>query len=235
MLQEAILTEFAEQLVAIEPGAKVEVIKNTCRDTYQQLKFVQIDDFIQEGVLTRMIERVLPEARKYGIRKEIPHKISPGLLHDGNRYERIDWSPPPVEGELSEEQKQKLRAIFQAGGLDPFAKQLAALIQPFLEFIVGRKLRYDKVFLFVYREGDFRDPHGASSTSPRVLAQMPVSFASRGAIRVLKNGFLEPFVDEPGCLRLLGAGMWHDVPPVLRLYRDQAPLRVVVSLRFPFV
>jgi hypothetical protein len=51
---------------------------------------------------------------------------------------------------------------------------------------------------------------------------------------VLKNGYLEPFYDEPGCLRILGPGVWHDVLPVLRLLPDRDPLRVMVSMKFDF-
>ncbi len=229
MTEVSFLTKHGRQLISQEPDTNLFAM----RDTYQQLKFVQIENFVQPDVLTNMVAHILPQAREYMARKEIPHQISEGLLSGGSRFGRIDWSPPAVK--LSSEVQEAIQSIFEKNGLIQFAVELSQLALPFFEFLVDRKLRYDRPFLLVYDEGDFIDPHGDSSTSQRVLVQMPVSFATRGAVRVLKNGFLEPFVDEPGCLRLLGAGIWHDVPPVLRLYPDHTPLRVLVAVRFAFV
>lgn len=229
MQQATILTDHGRTLTKIPPNNDAYAIKNI----YQHHKFAQIENLIESDVLTRIAENTMTLARPYIIRRVNPHQVQGGTLAGGYRFGRIDWGK--YDGNThSEADKEAIRAAFKQGGLHAFATELSHLIKPFVEFVVGKKLEYDRVFLLVYKEGDFIDPHGNSQTSQRVMLQMPVSFASHTAFRMLKDGFLEPFYDNPGCLRILGAGIWHDVLPILRTEPNRTPERVLVILRFPF-
>jgi hypothetical protein len=230
MASGAILTEQGMELVSDPAGARA----GSLRETYQQLRFVQVDSMVRPDLFADVVARTLVLARPYATRREQPHRIASGALAGGFRFDRIDWGPH--EGSRhSRRDREALQAAFDAGGLGPFATGLAHLLLPFLEAVTGRKLGYDRVFLLVYGEGDFIDPHGDAQTSPRLKVQIPVCFGCRSALRVLKDGFLEPFYDEPGCLRLVGAGIWHDVMPILRLEPERPPERVLVSMRFPYL
>ena len=200
---------------------------------YREEKFVQLDDFVSSEQLTAIVERVLPLVRRYSVRVVRPHRISEGSLEGGRRFDRIDWGPFD-DNQHTEADKSALRTAFSEAGLESFASQLLEEAMPFFEAVAERRLSYDRVFLLGYKEGDFIAPHGDTQTSRRVLVQMPVVFGTRTAFRMLTGGWMEPFYDEPGTLRLMGPGIWHDVLPVLRWRPDVTPERIVVTLRLPY-
>jgi hypothetical protein len=201
--------------------------------TYRELKFVQVDDFVRAEVLTDAATRAASAAKAYATRVVKPHEIRTGYLNGGSRFDRIDWGPH--EGRIHDEAaRRSIRGAFDASGLSSFVDRLLVEIKPWIEFVVGRRLLYDRTFLLLYGESDFIGPHGDTQTSRRVMVQMPVNLNCRGALRVLRDGWMEPYYDEPGCLRLLGPGIWHDVLPVLALDRARAAQRVLVSARLPY-
>jgi hypothetical protein len=205
----------------------------TLRQTYRQLKFVQVDDFVHAGVLTDVALRATSAAQAYATRVVKPHEIRTGYLNGGSRFDRIDWGPH--EGRVHDETaRSSIRAAFDTSGLSSFVDRLLGEIKPWIEFVVGRALLYDRTFLLVYGESDFIGPHGDTQTSRRIMVQMPVNLNCRGALRVLRDGWMEPYYDEPGCLRILGPGIWHDVLPVLALDRARPTQRVLVSARLPY-
>jgi len=224
-----ILAEQGAALVSRLEGARVGEL----REIYRQLRFVQVDDMVRPDRLAEVARRAAELARPYTTRCERPHDVAPGSLAGGYRFDRIDWGAH-AGSRHGEEDRAALRAVFDASGLSRFAGELAQAALPFLEAVVDRELSYDRVFLLVYREGDFIDPHGDSQVGQRLMVQMPACFGCRTALRILKDGYLEPFYDEPGCLRILGPGIWHDVLPILRLEPDRPPERVLVSLRFSY-
>ncbi len=126
-----------------------------------------------------------------------------------------------------------IHRAFDRHGLHAWAEELVGAALPGIEAVTGHRLRYDRVFLLAYRERDFIAPHGDTQTSQRIMVQFPVAFACRTAFRVLEDGWLEPYYDDLGALRIMGPGIWHDVLPVLRLDHRE-PERIVVTIRLPY-
>ncbi|HEX6521158.1 MAG TPA: hypothetical protein VF070_14300 [Streptosporangiaceae bacterium] len=202
-------------------------------DIYKKLRFVQIEDFVAGDLLAGIMRDLMPEIRRYTVRIVRPHEVSTGSLREGRRFGRID--PTPFEGgDAGPEGRAAIQAAFDASGLTGYVSALLAESLPLVEAIAGRKLRYDRTFLLTYGEADFIAPHGDTQTSRRVMLQMPVSTGCRTAIRVMRDGWMEPYYDNLGAFRVHGPGIWHEVPPVLRLDDDVEPERVLVTVRLPF-
>jgi len=201
--------------------------------TYEKLHFVQMEDFVNGERLAGIVRELMPEVRRHAIRIVRPPEVSTGTLRNGRRFGRID--PAPFEGgELSSQGRAAVQAAFGASGLSGFVTELLAETLPVVEDITGRKLRYDRTFLLTYGEADFIAPHGDTQTSRRVMLQMPVSTGCRTAMQVMRDGWMEPYYDNLGALRIHGPGIWHEVLPVLRLDDGGEPERVLVTARLPY-
>jgi len=201
--------------------------------TYEKLRFVQFEDFVNGERLAGIVRELMPEVRRHTIRIVRPPEVSTGTLRNGRRFGRID--PAPFEGgELSPQGRAAVQAAFDASGLSGFVTDLLAASLPIVEDITGRKLRYDRTFLLTYGEADFIAPHGDTQTSRRVMLQMPVSTGCRSAMQVMRDGWMEPYYDNLGALRIHGPGIWHEVLPVLRLDNGDEPERVLITARLPY-
>lgn len=155
------------------------------------------------------------------------HTDDNGTLGYGFRLLRIDAkSDDPGHA-------RRVTEIFREHGLLDWAQDVARELLPLVNSIVGRVLRYERVFLLAYREGDYIGPHGAEHDTDldRFNLQFPLCYDTVGSMRILRQGYLEPLYDRDGDARLLGPRMWHEVPPLLRLPGGADPLRLVVSLR----
>ena len=62
--------------------------------------------------------------------------------------------------------------------------------------------------------------------------QFPITCGSVGGVRVLSDGFLRMHYDAAGSMNILGPGVWHDVPPLLRGESGVDPYRVNIGFRF---
>ncbi|MFE1557784.1 StsF protein [Streptomyces sp. NPDC058734] len=155
------------------------------------------------------------------------HSSDGGGLGYGFRFQRLDAkSDSPAHS-------ARVTAVFRDHGLLDWAEHAARQLLPVVDTITGRSLRYERVFLLAYREGDYIGPHGAEQDTDldRFNLQFPLCYDTVGTMRVLREGYLEPMYDREGDARLLGPRMWHEVPPLLRLPEGRDPLRLVVSLR----
>jgi hypothetical protein len=203
------------------------------RQTYRQLRFVQIDDFVRGDLLEEIIRVLMPQVRQHAVRIVRPHQVATGMIREGRRFDRID--PGSFEGnDASRPDAAAIREAFDRCGLTGFAEALLDEALPFFESVVERKLAYDRTFLLTYHEADFIAPHGDTQTSRRIMIQMPVTFGCRSAMRVMRDGWMEPYYDDLGALRIHGPGVWHEVLPVLRLAGGQQPERTLVTLRLPY-
>ncbi|GAA2455127.1 MULTISPECIES: StsF protein [Streptomyces] len=155
------------------------------------------------------------------------HTTDGGGLGYGFRFQRIDAkSDSPAHS-------ARVTTVLRDHGLLDWAEHAARQLLPVVDTITGRRLRYERVFLLAYREGDYIGPHGAEEDTDldRFNLQFPLCYDTVGAMRILRRGYLEPMYDREGDARLLGPRMWHEVPPLLRLPQGGDPLRLVVSLR----
>ena len=227
-----VLTATARDLAA-SVTADVDGRRQALKNTYEELRFVQIEDFVNGELLAGIVRELMPQVRPHAIRVVRPPEVSTGVLRNGRRFGRID--PAPFEGgDLGPERRAIVRAAFDASGLSEFVAEMLAGSLPMVEAITGRKLRYDRTFLLTYGEADFIAPHGDTQTSRRVMLQMAVSTGCRTAMQVMRDGWMEPYYDNPGALRIHGPGIWHEVLPVLRLDDDLLPERVLVTARLPY-
>lgn len=238
----------------LEAGPSPELM-----DAYKKDLFLQVDDFIDESGLRGVLNRLLPEVRQHALRVSRPHKVSVGSLQGGRRLSRIDagcrsrWvngaavpaaacsrcEPGPggeaiPEGHTPEDVSIAVKQAFGRSGLLDFCDSLAEQAIPWIEKLTGVTLDYDRCFLLTYGEGDFIAPHGDTATSRRILLQMPVPFGCDSAMRVMHDGWMELRYDRPGCIRIMGPGMWHEVLPVQRRPGGPDPERVLLTLRLPF-
>ncbi|MFG3505336.1 StsF protein [Streptomyces sp. NPDC047821] len=155
------------------------------------------------------------------------HTSADGALGYGFRLRRIDAKTD------SPARAARVTTVLRDHGLLDWAEHAAHHLLPVVDTITGRRLHFERVFLLVYREGDYIGPHGAEEDTDldRFNLQFPLCYGTVGSMRVLREGFLEPMYDRDGDARLLGPRMWHEVPPLLRLPDGPDPLRLVVSLR----
>jgi hypothetical protein len=212
-------------------STRIDVL--TLAKTYEKLRFVQIEDYVNGELLAGIVRELMPEVRRHTLRVVRPPEVSAGMLRNGRRFGRID--PAPFEGgDLGPEGQAAVQAAFDASGLSGFVTELLAGSLPVVEEITGRKLRYDRTFLLTYGEADFIAPHGDTQTSRRVMLQLPVSIGCRRAMQVMRDGWMEPYYDNLGALRIHGPGIWHEVLPVLRLDDAVEPERVLVTARLPY-
>src|SRR5258708_28657578 len=87
--------------------------------TYEKLRFVQIEDFVNGDLLAGMVRELMPEVRRHTIRVVRPPEVSTGMLRNGRRFGRID--PAPFEGgDLGPEGRAAVQAAFDASGLSGF-------------------------------------------------------------------------------------------------------------------
>lgn len=228
----SVLTASGHGLVAAAAGRSGDG-GQVLADTYRKLRFVQIEDFVRGDVLAGIVQDLMTEVRPYTSRVVRPHEVSTGLLREGRRFGRID--PAPFEGgSLSPKGRASVQAAFDRSGLTAFVAQLLSECLTLVEAVVGRPLRYDRTFMLVYGEADFIAPHGDTQTSRRIMLQMPVTTGCRTAMRVMRDGWMEPCYDNLGALRIHGPGIWHEVLPVLRLDDNVNPERVLVTVRLPY-
>lgn len=220
------LTHSARVLLAQPDRAELQ-------KTYAELRFLQFGDFVAGDTLAALVRDLLPAVLPHAARIVRPHEIDVGLLRGGRRFWRID--PGAFEGGAnSAEGAAAIAAAFERSGLAGFVREVVEATQPFVEEVVGHRLRYDRTFLLAYDEADFIAPHGDTQTSRRIMLQMPVPFACQTAMRVLRDGWMEPYYDHLGAFRVHGPGIWHEVLPVLRADPQRDPVRVLVTARLPY-
>ncbi len=203
------------------------------RQEYERLRFLQLEGVTDGDRLDKIITEVYPRVVDHTVRVVKPHEISTGLLREGRRFGRID-TEDFAGGSSPAAAKAAVRTAFDESGLTGYVEELVAEVRPFVEDVVGRRLRYDRAFLLTYNEADFIAPHGDTQTSQRIMLQLSVTYGCRTALRVLRDGWMEPYYDNPGALRIHGPGIWHEVLPVLRLEPDVDPLRVLLTARLPY-
>lgn len=227
-----VLTATGQSLARAET-ADAATHRQELADTYSRLRFVQIEDFVRGDLLAAIMGDLMPQVRRYTLRVVRPHEVSTGMLREGRRFGRID--PAAFEGgDLGPEGQAAVQAAFDASGMTSYVAGLLTQSLPLVQEITKRKLRYDRTFLLTYGEADFIAPHGDTQTSRRIMLQMPVSTGCRTAMRVMRDGWMEPYYDNLGAFRIHGPGIWHEVPPVLRLDDDTEPERVLVTVRLPY-
>ncbi len=223
-----LLTDHGRDLVENPQGATADLF----RDEYRRMGVVQIDDVLDRDRLIELTDRFRRELNPFLAIMTKQHRIlgegSAQALGTGFRFGRAD--PALVR------QKARREAMvekFEELGLETFGDQLSEALTPFVHHVIEQTWPSRRVYCFIYREGDYISAHNDSQTGDRVNVQFPVPLATSTCFRAMdEDGRFRLYYDHPGCMRILGPRVWHEVPPILRWSPDQEPWRVLLSLRY---
>ncbi|OMI37015.1 StsF protein [Streptomyces sparsogenes] len=216
-----------DRLVASFDTRRTALSVEGLRSHYVAHRCAQIPQIADVTSLRPAARAAYEELRDEPVLDAQEHTDNDGELGYGFRLLRIDSkSESPAHS-------ARVTTVFRRHGLLDWSEQAAAQLIPLVNRITDRELRYERMFLLAYREGDYIGPHGAEHDTDldRFNLQFPLCYNTVGSMRILRQGFLEPMYDRDGDARLLGPRMWHEVPPLLRLPGSADPLRLVVSLR----
>lgn len=201
------------------------------RAEYERMGVVQVDDFADPGKVVdlgkRLYSRLSPLCKPTILRHEIVELNGTSHLTSGYRFSRID---PGFLAPTSKERALYEKELSEAG-LTAFGDEIGELITPLVEHVVGAEVTYQRAYCFIYEEGDYIGPHNDAQTGWRINAQFPIPHRAATGFRASKDGEWRLYYDVPGCLRILGPDVWHEVLPVLRV-TETKPHRVLLSLRF---
>jgi hypothetical protein len=194
---------------------------------FASLGFAKIDGVLPADPLSSLMQQLLPfflPMAELVTMRQVPepdHRLS-----DGARFWRVDphtRRDPEIRARMTE--------VLDRLGFIRFGELLAGELMPMIRTVVG-PVNYRRVYFYIYKEGDYISVHDDHHVGARVDVQFPVTFGSSGAIRILKNGFMETYYDRAGSMNLLGPAVWHDVPPLLRAPAGEPPLRLNLGFRF---
>jgi hypothetical protein len=194
------------------------------QERFENAGFVKIDGVLPAGPLLALVTVLLPIMT--AIAEPVTFRHEPtrdGALSDGARFWRID----PYCATLGD----KLTRLLGTLGLVEFGALLASKLTPLVRQIAG-PVTYRRTYLYLYKEGDYVSVHDDHHVGRRVDVQFPITLGGVGGVRVLSDGFLRMHYDDAGSMNVLGPGVWHDVPPLLRGESGVDPHRVNIGFRF---
>jgi hypothetical protein len=216
------------ELLQLTPAAR-KLVERTelvapIRERFASDGFVKVADVLPAQPLVALVTDLLPIITT--IAEPVTFRQEPmpgGRLSDGARFWRVDPHCAP--------QADKLTRLLATLGLVEFGSLLSASLTPLLREIAG-PVSYQRTYVYLYKEGDYVSVHDDHHVGMRVDVQFPITLGSSGGVRVLSNGFLQMHYDTAGSMNVLGPGVWHDVPPLLRGESGGHPHRVNIGFRF---
>lgn len=209
--------------------APVDAKAQTAAATFRSAPFVQLSDAFDGAELRNILAGLLPGVRSLTERTEVAPAGATPSFQGGAAYGRID--PGKAGSPLETAINCEVRSAFEGSGLSDFIERFWLSGRDLISEIVGRALVFDRCFLLRYEEHDFIAPHGDKQTNGRVLVQLPVTFSTVSMFRAVLDGAWCDFYDADGVVRILGPGVIHEVPPVVRTELRSPPERIVVTMR----
>lgn len=202
------------------------------REQYETVGIVQLEDFARADRLAdlgkRLYEGAAPLAERTVKDHEILQVARRSVVSSGYRFWRVD---PNFAGSASEK-RDALKVLFSRVGLTQLGLEFGERAASLVRYFSRKELSYDNVFCFLYEEGDYIGMHNDAPSGERVNLQFPISLDSTAGFRALHEGRLRLYPDTPGCLRIIGPRVWHEVLPVQPTSRERPPHRVLISFRF---
>lgn len=199
------------------------------RQEYSSWDVCQLANIVDASDVSSLVASITSNLSGLSVRTEHPAVARAGREPDwGVRMGRVDPGYPKTPLEL----RSRTATMFRDTGLSAFNDAIGMALKPVVERVTARRLKYDRAFFLLYREGDFLSPHTDARTGSRVHAQFPATFNCSGALRVFGPEHERLLRDDAGALRILGAEAWHEVLPVLAIDRALPCLRVIWTFRF---
>jgi hypothetical protein len=196
---------------------------------YRSNGFVKVPNILPADALIDLLTDLLPVLSV--IAEDVTMRHTPTAQHtlsDAARFRRIDPYCVRDPG-----RRETVNQLLDVLGLTEFGLRLGIRLTPLVRCIVG-DVTFQRVYFYLYSEGDYISVHDDHHVGDRVDVQFPVSFGTSGGVRVLFDGFLRMHYDSAGSMNVLGPNVWHDVPPLMRGTSGLEPLRVNIGLRFTF-
>jgi hypothetical protein len=218
------------QVLKLDPGAEEMLVNleraDAARECYLTESFVTVPNILPANTWVSLADDIW--SILWIISEEIRMIQEPQsllILSDGARFRRVD---PKC---LQPVTREKTTVLLSKLGILEFGSMLAMKITPLIRHIVG-PVEYERIYFYLYTEGDYITPHTDHHVGMRIDVQFPISLGTVGGLRVLRKGFLEMHYDEPGAMNILGSNVWHDVPPLLQTHPTIEPRRLNMGLRF---
>ena len=186
--------------------------------------FVTVERVLPAGPFVALVRDLLPILSAIAEPITLRHEpTAQGTLSDAARFWRVD--------PYCSHDGEKLRELLGRLGVLQFASDLTSKLMPLIHAIAG-PVDYQRTYWYLYKEGDYLSVHDDRHVGARIDVQFPLTLGSVGGVRVLEDGFLRMHYDSPGSMNILGPGIWHDVPPLLRTEFGLEPRRVNLGFRF---
>jgi hypothetical protein len=208
--------------------SRLELQAAVAATRFRDLDVVQIPDVVDHTALTGMLEPWLDELTRVAVRDEQPDRIKESHLTMGGRYGRVDVGHPLVDSVHA----KQMASVLWRSGIHERSERLATEIAPLVHRITGVMSEYVRPQVLLYEEQDYLGPHTDRQSGDRYNVQLPATWFGVSGLRVFQHLGQIVFRDEPGALRVLGPGVWHEVLPVMRTSQNLQPRRAVLSLRF---
>lgn len=224
----AVLDAHYAELLQLTPAARelldhVELVQ-PIQTRFENAGFVKIDGVLPVAPLVALVTVLLPIMT--AIAEPVTFRHEPTrdrALSEGGRFWRID---PYCAASVD-----KLTRLLGMLGLVEFGALLASRLTPLICQIAG-PVTFQRTYFYLYNEGDYLSAHDDHHVGTRVDVQFPITLGSVGGVRVLSDGLLRMHYDNAGSMNVLGPGVWHDVPPLLRGESGVDPHRVNIGFRF---
>lgn len=211
---------------SVEELLRHDRVSEMC-ECYGKRHFVRLPDIAPRQALTEIASILKPLLEPLFEPVVVYHEeTADGLLGYGSRFNRLD--PGLVYDPAI---RERLQALFVSIGVMDFGTRLSTCLMPLMRTIVG-DVEWRRIYLYLYRQGDYVGVHDDSHVGNRIDVQFPVCVGGTGGIRVLSGNLLEMQVDATGTANILGSNMWHDVPPFVRTGRSKDAFRLNFGLRF---
>ncbi|SRR6266446_3146406 len=225
------LHEIYEAVLALTSQAEALLADHTLlrplKEEFCKVGFVQIAGIVNPEPLTMLMETLIPILSPLAGEVVLLHEEkTTDVLSDGHHFRRVD-----PDGIQVADVRRDMMLLFDHLGLTDFGSRLATRVTPIVHRIVG-PLSYRVLCFNFYNEGDYISAHNDRHRGERVNIQFPISLGTVCGIRVLSDGLFKTHYDVPGSMNILGARVWHDVPPLLMTTAGVTPKRGTLSLKF---
>jgi len=192
---------------------------------YATRHYVRMPGVLSGPALEHLVDRLWPVLLPMSFPVSVPHRAEGGSLTSGGRLRRVDGHS------LDGEQGQAMDKVLEAIGVAQFGRLLAQELAPVLKQVIG-PVRYERLFINLYTEGDYLTGHDDAHMGERIDVNVSATLDASSGLRVLIDGMFETQYDGGGTIGILGPRVWHEVPPLLRQPDGPPPRRMTLTMRY---
>lgn len=192
--------------------------------SWRENNFAEIKDVVSAEWLRWFAVTVYRDLWEVAEVQNIAATVKDGRPGPGQRLRRVD----PGRPKTPENMVSKMTGVYDRYGLWTLGERLAEDLAPLVATVLGKSVRYDRIYFLLYGLDDYISPHDDNQTGPRVNVQLPICVNGLAGLRVHQGDWVT-HVDRAGTLRFLGPGVWHEVLPLIG---EHGAMRLNVTLRY---